>query len=291
MAYKEVSMLVDKSMYKYKCPYAMTPIGICVHNTANDASARNEVSYMRRNKSKVSFHDAVDDVEVVHGVPHNRNAWHAGDGGSGTGNRHYIGIEICYSKSGGEKFKQAEINAAKYIAKLLKQRGWGIERVKRHYDFSKKYCPHRTMDMGWQRFLNMIKAELNGSDSSNNAGTVSNKIVVDGYWGKATTGKSQKVFGTTVDYIISKQPKSNKVYLPNCQKSSWKFVTYYKGGSLLVKAIQRHVGATVDGYFGPGTAKAVQKFLATKGLYKGAIDGIFGPGSVKAWQKYLNTFK
>lgn len=291
MAYKEVSMLVDKSMYKYKCPYAMTPIGICVHNTANDASARNEVSYMRKNTNKVSFHDAVDDIEVVHGISHNRNAWHAGDGTNGKGNRYYIGIEICYSKSGGDRFKKAEINAAKYIASILKEKGWGIDRVKRHYDFSKKYCPHRTMDMGWQRFLNMIKAELDTEDKTTSAEKVSTKLVVDGYWGKATTGRAQKVFGTVVDYYVSRQPKTCKQYLPNCETTSWKFTTIHKGGSLLVKAIQKKVGATVDGHFGPNTAKAVQKLLKSKDLYKGSIDGIFGPRSVKAWQKYLNTFK
>ena len=291
MTYKEVNMLVNKLMYSYKCPYTMTPIGICVHNTANDASARNEVAYMRRNKNKVSFHDAVDDIEVVHGVSHNRNAWHAGDGTNGKGNRYYIGIEICYSKSGGEKFKKAEINAAKYIASILKEKGWGIDRVKRHYDFCRKYCPHRTMDMGWQRFLNMIKAELDEDDKTVSADKVSNKLVVDGDWGKSTTGKAQKVFDVKVDYLVKKQPKSCKQYLPNCNTISWKFTTVYKGGSPLVKAIQKKVGAKVDGYFGKDTVKAVQKFLKSKGLYKGNIDGIFGPSSVKAWQKYLNTFK
>ena len=42
----------------------------------------------------------------------------------------------------------------------MKEKGWGIERVKKHQDFDKKYCPHRTLDMGWERFLNMVKAEL-----------------------------------------------------------------------------------------------------------------------------------
>ena len=88
----------------------MTPIGICIHNTANDASAANEISYMISNNNEVSFHIAVDDKEAIQGIPFNRNAWHAGDGGSGTGNRKYIAIEICYSKSGGTRFTNAEKN-------------------------------------------------------------------------------------------------------------------------------------------------------------------------------------
>ena len=111
------------SKYSIKCPYEMTPAGICVHNTANDASAMSEVSYMLGNNNKVSFHVAVDNERVVTGIPFNRNTWHCGDGGSGKGNRTQISIEICYSKSGGERFDEAENLAACYIAYLLKQYG------------------------------------------------------------------------------------------------------------------------------------------------------------------------
>lgn len=153
--------LVSASKYSLKCSYLMTPIGICVHNTSNDASAENEIAYMVGNKDAVSFHYAVDDKEIIQGIPENRNAFHAGDGPFGKGNRQYIGIEICYSKSGGERFIQAEKNAATFIASKLKEYGWGISHVKKHQDFSGKYCPHRTLDMGWQRFLDMIQNELN----------------------------------------------------------------------------------------------------------------------------------
>jgi N-acetylmuramoyl-L-alanine amidase CwlA len=43
---------------------------------------------------------------------------------------------------------------------LLKERGWGIDKVFKHQDFNGKYCPHRTLDMGWQRFIGMIEKEL-----------------------------------------------------------------------------------------------------------------------------------
>src|SRR5690606_2185585 len=95
------------------------------------------------------------------GIPVNRNSWHSGDGRTGKGNRTSIGIAICYSLSGGSKFKKAEENAAKFVAQLLKERKWGISKVKKHQDWSGKDCPHRTLDMGWTRFLNMVKAELN----------------------------------------------------------------------------------------------------------------------------------
>ena len=150
-----------ESKYAIKCPFPMTPEYITVHNTANDASAMAEISFMLGNNNKCSFHAAVDDYRVVTGLPFNRNGWHAGDG-RGTGNMKSIGIEICYSKSGGERFERAEKLAAEYVAMLLKQYGWGIDRVKKHQDWSRKYCPHRTLDMGWQRFLDMVQSYLNG---------------------------------------------------------------------------------------------------------------------------------
>lgn len=158
--------LVDPSKYSIKCPHEMNPEFIVVHNTANDASAENEISYMKSNNNKVSFHYAVDDKEIVQGIPENRNAWHAGDG-NGEGNRKGIAIEICYSKSGGERFDKAERNAAEFIVSKLKEKGWGIDKVKKHQDFSNKYCPHRTLDLGWQRFLNMVNSYLQNKPIDN----------------------------------------------------------------------------------------------------------------------------
>jgi len=158
---KVIQNLAPTSKYNIKCPYPMTPEFIVVHNTANDASARNEIAYMISNNNQVSFHYAVDDKEIVQGIPENRNAWHAGDGSNGPGNRKGLSIEICYSKSGGKRFEEAEKLAAKFIAYKLKEKGWGIDKVKKHQDFSGKYCPHRTLDMGWQRFLDMVQSELN----------------------------------------------------------------------------------------------------------------------------------
>lgn len=156
--------------YSIKCPYEMTPEYITVHNTYNDASAMSEISYMLGNNLKTSFHVAVDNERVVTAIPFNRNAWHAGDG-RGAGNMKSIGIEICYSKSGGERFDEAEELAAEYIAYLLKQYGWGIDRVRTHKSWSGKYCPHRTLDYGWERFLDKIRHYLglqtNPADNSN----------------------------------------------------------------------------------------------------------------------------
>ena len=162
-----IKNLVPENKYSVKCPYSMTPTRIVVHNTANDASAKNEMAYMISNNNEVSFHYAVDDKEVVQGIPENRNAWHSGDGGNGKGNREGIAIEICYSKSGGEKFTKAEENAVDLIVDILKRYGWGVDKVTKHQDYSKKYCPHRTLDLGWDRFIGMIEDKLSPKNTFN----------------------------------------------------------------------------------------------------------------------------
>ena len=211
--------LVNENKYECKCPYGMVPEGITVHNTANDASARNEASYMKSNDDEVSFHIAVDDVEVIQLIDFNRNAWHAGDGGNGFGNRKTIAIEICYSKSGGDRFIKAEKNAAIIVAKLLKEFGWGFDRVYTHQKHSGKYCPHRTLDSGWDRFMNMVKEAYNRTMQGDQNNSTSAKQIyrVRKSWSDATSQK-----GAFSDLNNAKkcadQNKGYSVFDDNCNK-------------------------------------------------------------------------
>ena len=188
---------MPSNKYSIKCPYAMAAEEYAVHNTANDASAMAEMSYMMGNNNTTSFHYAIDDYRVVQGIEENRNAYHAGDGSNGRGNRKAIAIEICYSKSGGDRFTKAEDNAAQFIAMNLKEKGWGIDRVKKHQDYSKKYCPHRTLDLGWERFLNKVRAYLGEpvspvSPSDPLAGKSTDELAREVIAGKYGTGAARK---------------------------------------------------------------------------------------------------
>lgn len=123
------------------------------------------------------------------------------------------------------------------------------------------------------------------SSSSTSKPSKSNKIDVDGEWGKATTRAAQRVFCTTIDGIVSRQIAKYKKYMPNCLTSSWEFKTSgYHGGSELIKAIQKWCGTSADGLCGPGTIKALQKKLGV------SADGYMGPKTVKAFQTYLNKY-
>lgn len=222
-----VKNLVSESKYSVKCPYSMTPEFIVVHNTANDATAQNEIKYMISNDNQVSFHFAVDDKEVIQGLPLDRNAWACGDGTNGSGNRKGIQVEICYSKSGGARFENAEKNAAKFIAQLLKERGWGVDKVKKHQDFSNKYCPHRTLDKGWASFVNMIKDylnELNKPVQSTQSSSISvgDKVKVKTTATHYVTGQSMASFVKGSTYEVTRID-GNKLLLSDIVSWVWHY--------------------------------------------------------------------
>ena len=114
--------------------------------------------------------------EAIQCIPFNRNAWHCGDG-QGDGNRKSIGIEICYSKSGGTRYADAEENAVQYIAKMLNEYGWGVNRVKQHYEWSKKNCPHRIRDENrWGSFRQRIQDALDNLNAGKEEPPVAKEV-------------------------------------------------------------------------------------------------------------------
>ena len=155
----------------------MTPQYITIHSTGNPSStARNERGWLTNPSNKVtaSWHIVVDEKEAIEAIPLNEVAWHAGDGGSGTGNRKSIGIEICES---GDRQRTLQ-NAVKLVAKLLKERGWGVDRLRRHYDWSGKVCPRIFYDggkwTGWKEFVERVRKELESMEIK------PTKVIVEG---------------------------------------------------------------------------------------------------------------
>ena len=166
MTVKIVQNWLPQSKYYFKASYDMQPKGIIVHNTAGSASAMEEANRMISNNSPISFHVVIDEKEAVECIPFSRNAWHAGDGGYGFAHRNLIGIEIARSTSPQDLYLKAEANAVVYVAGVLKQYGWGVNRLYKHKQFSATACPHRTEELGWQRFIALVQAELNRLNKS-----------------------------------------------------------------------------------------------------------------------------
>lgn len=243
-----VKKIVPSSKYSTKCPYSMRPTRIVVHNTANDASAINEIAYMTNNNNETSFHYAVDDKQIVQGIEENRNAWHASDG-NGKGNREGIAIEICYSKSGGAKFIKAEQNAVDLIVDILKRYGWGIDKVTKHQDYTNKYCPHRTLDMGWDRFIKMIETKLNGTQ--NKPTSTSNKKVNVFYRVKTKKHGWLPEVKNLEDYAGWENSPITGVAI-RVDKGSIKYRVHIKGKGWLPYVTGYNINDIINGFGGDG---------------------------------------
>ena len=109
------------------------------------------------------------------------------------------------------------------------------------------------------------------------------RIDEDGKWGEDTTRKAQEVFGTTVDGIVTDQYKCYEKENPGLISFEW-LNNPSNYGSELIRAIQKKVGANIDGHIGPETIKKMQKWLGTV-----QDSCVSNPSDVvKAFQKWLN---
>lgn len=181
MTYTLTSHWLPASQYPLKAPYAMTPEGIVVHNTAGTASAREEAAAMIESTAATSFHVVIDEAEAVECIPFARNAWHAGDGAAGYANRHLIGLEIARSMdTASTRFDQAEANAALYIAHVCRQYGWTSAQLHQHNWYSSTACPHRTKTH-WQTFLAQVDEYIAALENGGVAGA-------SGEGGESTAG-------------------------------------------------------------------------------------------------------
>ena len=276
-----------------------------IHYTGNDGdTAKANCNFFRNSNTRsAGAHFFVDrSGTVLQSIPLNRIAWSVGGfftqkNGAGRyykkcTNTNSVSIELCDVAS---KYpSDAQIKAVRELVAYIKSQCPNAQTIIRHWDVNGKSCPARmtgTNNSEWNAF----KSAITGGSYSGSSAPAStpapkptaspNKIVVDGEWGKGTTSAAQKVFGTPVDGIVSRQIAKYRSYMPNCLTSSWDFRTSgYSSGSALIKAIQRWVGASADGLCGPGTIKALQKKLGVK------ADGYMGPNTVKAFQTYLNKY-
>ena len=143
----------------------ITPTSITIHQTGNiGASAKANHNYQKNcNKSGeriASWHFTVDDVAIYQAQSTNYKCYHAG---CSTGNNTSIGIEICMFNNA-ERQKKAYLNAIELVKILMKYHGFGISKVKRHYDWTKKDCPQwliaNKFGYNWNWFIQQCKGEV-----------------------------------------------------------------------------------------------------------------------------------
>lgn len=125
---------------------------LTIHSTGGNAPAKNERAWLTNpsNDRIASYHIVVDEKEAIECIPLDEVAWHAGDK---EGNYSSIGLEIS---QGGDRTKTIA-NAVQLAVRILKERNWGAERLKRHFDWSGKICPSIFAPNGWQGWFDFVK--------------------------------------------------------------------------------------------------------------------------------------
>lgn len=121
---------------------------VTIHNTedileargTNDAEQYTRATWPNCNMGDSRVHYFIDETDCWQNLREDEVGWHAGDD-RGPGNDSSLAIEIIMDGSGSKADKAAEDRGALLAAILLNRHGLGIDKLKRHKDWSGKYCP------------------------------------------------------------------------------------------------------------------------------------------------------
>lgn len=121
--------------------------GICIHNTNNTHSARENYELWKNMNIDPLCHFLVDENEVIQIQEITRTANHTGKGFD-NGNLYTIAYEICRSQCDLETYLKAEKRAIKHIDMILKLEDLTTNDIYYHIDFNNHtYCPHRILSL------------------------------------------------------------------------------------------------------------------------------------------------
>lgn len=162
---REETMKIIKMLTKKRCYVGQNkPAYVVIHETDNwskGAGAKAHATAMKNGNLAGTVHYYVDSTSIYQTLDHKDGAYAVGDGGGkyGITNRNSINIEICVNPE--SDYYKAVDKAEQLAASLLKQYGWGVDRLKRHYDASRKHCPRRIQDEGlWPEFKRKTAAYM-----------------------------------------------------------------------------------------------------------------------------------
>lgn len=133
----------------------LVPRSITIHNTANERStAKNERDWLvnPENTRVASWHYAIFQDQIVQAIPDNEIAYHTG---SRVGNETSIGIEVTESGDYSLTYK----TTVEFVALKLKEYNLSIKDIKKHQDWSGKYCPRLLLPV-WDQFIKDIENQL-----------------------------------------------------------------------------------------------------------------------------------
>lgn len=202
-----------------------------------------------------------------------------------------VTIECSNNKTGGDwTVSDTVLNSLiKLIADIFKRNNLGKavkgKNITWHSMYSATACPGNYLRSKMDYIVDEVNRKLEGKPSkpAKPENPKEPKIDEDGKWGPDTTKKAQEVFGTTVDGIVTDQYLCYKLQNPGLIAFEWKS-NPSNYGSELIRAIQKKVGANVDGHIGPETIKKMQKYFGT--IQDGCVSN---PSDVvRAFQRWLN---
>lgn len=167
----DTMITITKMISKKNCYIGQNkPEYVVIHETDNwskGADAKAHATAMKNGNLAGTVHYYVDSKSIYQTLDHSDGAWAVGDGQGkyGITNRNSINIEICVNPE--TDYYTAVDKAEQLAAFLLKQYGWGTDRLKRHYDASRKHCPRRILDEGlWPKFVEKTAAYMKGTSGN-----------------------------------------------------------------------------------------------------------------------------
>ena len=167
----DTMITITKMISKKNCYIGQNkPEYVVIHETDNwskGADAKAHATAMKNGNLAGTVHYYVDSKSIYQTLDHSDGAWAVGDGQGkyGITNRNSINIEICVNPE--TDYYTAVDKAEQLAAFLLKQYGWGTDRLKRHYDASRKHCPRRILDEGlWPKFVEKTATYMKGTSGN-----------------------------------------------------------------------------------------------------------------------------
>lgn len=178
---KEEAKLIREDLIpinKRRTGKELKPTTLTIHSTGNlKSTAQNERDYLasKSNDNYAGFHVVVDEKEAIKAIPFNEITYHSG---TTKGNTTSLSLEICESGNR-DKTLQRAIEVTAYI---LKQKGWGVDKLRQHHDWNGKNCPRILRDTGkWDWFKSEVKKQLTIVDTTvTYEGKELNAKIVDG---------------------------------------------------------------------------------------------------------------
>lgn len=155
-----IKKLTKKNCYlgKNKAKY------IVIHETDNTDKGADAERHAQaaRNGNINPVHFYVDEHSIYQSLRLTDGAWAVGTRYgtplvSGVTNYNSINIEICVNKGG--DYEKARENTIWLVKYLMKETGIKADKVIRHYDAKKKWCPRKMMDNPelWEDFKKQIR--------------------------------------------------------------------------------------------------------------------------------------